>query len=70
MRVYGRALKAFKISEDKYNALLMTQRTYNMRALWISKRTEDMQNGSYDYIKPSRKSIRAVKGFIGYRNVL
>ena len=70
MTVYGRALRVFKISEDKYNALLRTVRTYNMGPLWISKRTEDMQNGSYDYIKPSRKSIRAVRGFIGHRNVL
>ena len=47
--MYGRALKAFKSSEDKYNALLKTRRTYNMRAHWSSKRTEDMQNGSDDY---------------------
>ena len=67
MMVYGRALRVFKISEDKYNALLRTVRTYNMGPLW---RTEDMQNGSDDYIKPSRKSIRAVRGFIGHRNVL
>ena len=68
--MYGRALRVFKISEDKYNALLRTVRTYNMGPLWISKRTEGMKNGSDDYIKPSRKSIRAVRGFIGHRNVL
>ena len=52
--MYGRALKAFKSSEDKYNAFLRTVRTFNMRALWRSKRTEDMQKGSDDYIKPPR----------------
>ena len=41
-----------------------------MRAPGRSKRTEDMQKGSDDYIRSARKFKRAVRGHKGHKNVL